>query len=329
MTEVMFPHQEIVHQGLIVEENGEEIGKTKPAHKASTMQTWQRFVDFLLRHLAQISMKYMDWEEDQYQVFCEALDFSEQIQGATLSLADLKERAKLLNVEKAKSDALNCDKYGNRIPDAIDLTPDPKAIFDYLDLVARLKEVAKVAGDLQKSLKKAKVDDISDQIEIQKYWKAMTLPRVDLSLMTLKDTESGPRAIWSALSRTIFNLGFQYLQKASVNSGIELDANAELVAFNLTDEEIEYAKLIVNAINLSIKSESKPDPNLDILSKLKGVGAVEESTFEIIGMNDDGGIILPPDVPKEKPKKKKKKGSSSKSGGKSAMSKGHHRKVKK
>jgi hypothetical protein len=64
------------------------------------MQTWQRFVDFLLRHLAQISMKYMDWEEDQYQVFCEALDFSEQIQGATLSLADLKERAKLLNVEK-------------------------------------------------------------------------------------------------------------------------------------------------------------------------------------------------------------------------------------
>jgi hypothetical protein len=71
-----------------------------------------------------------------------------------------------------------------------------------LDLVARLKEVAKVAGDLQKSLKKAKVDDISDQIEIQKYWKAMTLPRVDLSLMTLK-----------VFSGQIVNLKFQILNK--------------------------------------------------------------------------------------------------------------------
>ena len=71
-----------------------------------------------------------------------------------------------------------------------------------MDLVARLKEVAKVAGDLQKSLKKAKVDDISDQIEIQKYWKAMTLPRVDLSLMTLK-----------VFSGQIVNLKFQILNK--------------------------------------------------------------------------------------------------------------------
>jgi hypothetical protein len=145
-------------------------------------------------------------------------------------------------------------------------------------------------------------EDIFCRFLLIKLWQAIFLLYNDSNIF--QDTESGPRAIWSALSRTIFNLGFQYLQKASVNSGIELDANAELVAFNLTDEEIEYAKLIVNAINLSIKSESKPDPNLDILSKLKGVGAVEESTFEIIGMNDDGGIILPPDVPKEKPKKK-------------------------
>lgn len=72
------------------------------AQKASTMQTWQRFVDFILRHLTQISIKYTDWEEDQYTYFCEALDFSEQIEGAALSLADLRKRAKLLKDEKGR-----------------------------------------------------------------------------------------------------------------------------------------------------------------------------------------------------------------------------------
>jgi len=66
------------------------------------MQTWQRFVDYLLRHLTQISMKYSDWEELQFVYFCEALDFSEQIEGAALSLADLRKRAKLLKAEKGK-----------------------------------------------------------------------------------------------------------------------------------------------------------------------------------------------------------------------------------
>ena len=72
------------------------------AYKASTIQAWQRFMDFLLRHLAQISMKYTDWEATEYAFFCEALDFSEQIDGAALSLADLKKRAKLLSDEKGK-----------------------------------------------------------------------------------------------------------------------------------------------------------------------------------------------------------------------------------
>ena len=85
-----------------------------------------------------------------------------------------------------KSDRLNCDKYGVRLPNASDTTPDPAPILTYLDLVARLREVSSVAGDLQKSLKKADVSNIEDQVQLQKYWKAMTLPRIDLSVMTIK-----------------------------------------------------------------------------------------------------------------------------------------------
>ena len=45
-------------------------------------------------------MKYTNWEEAEYNYFCQALDFSEQIDGAALSLADLRKRAKLLKDEK-------------------------------------------------------------------------------------------------------------------------------------------------------------------------------------------------------------------------------------
>ena len=49
-----------------------------------------------------------------------------------------------------------------------------------------MKEVSGVAGDFQKSMKKAKVEDIEDQVRIQKYWRAMTLPRIDLSGIGMK-----------------------------------------------------------------------------------------------------------------------------------------------
>lgn len=87
----------------------------------------------------------------------------------------------LVKVEKA-----NSDKYGNLLPDVEDDIPDPKAILTYLDLLARLKEVSTVAGDLQKSLKKADVPNLEEQAKIQKFWKAMTLPRIDLSSMTMQ-----------------------------------------------------------------------------------------------------------------------------------------------
>lgn len=327
MTEVLLP-TEIINKSNTME-NNEEKNDLKPAQKASTMQTWQRFVDFILRHLTQISIKYTDWEEDQYTYFCEALDFSEQIEGAALSLADLRKRAKLLKDEKAKADRLNCDKYGVRLPNAIDSTPDPGPILAYLDLVARLREVSSVAADLQKSLKKADVSNIEDQVQIQKFWKAMTLPRIDLSVMTMKDSTAGPRAIWGALSRSIFYLSFQYLKKASVNSGIQLKPDADLVSFNLTEEELEYAKSIVVAIDKQIQSQFTPNPNDDLLARLAGLGNKEEveAPRSIIGMSDDHAILLPDDVPKEKPLKKKKKGSSKKSLQKSST-KGHHRKMK-
>jgi len=327
MTEVLLP-TEIINKSNIMEDN-EEKRDGKPAQKASTMQTWQRFVDFILRHLTQISIKYTNWEEDQYGYFCEALDFSEQIEGAALSLADLRKRAKLLKDEKAKSDRLNCDKYGVRLPNAIDTTPDPGPILAYLDLVARLREVSSVAADLQKSLKKADVSNIEDQVQIQKYWKAMTLPRIDLSIMTMKDSTAGPRAIWSALSRTIFYLSFQYLKKASVNSGIELKPDADLVSFNLTTEELDYAKSIVLAIDEQIQKQFSPtNQNDDLAARLSNMGKKEEIPIpEIIGMSDDHGITLPDEVPKEKPLKKKgKKGSKNRAP--KSSTKGHHRKVK-
>lgn len=311
-------------------EDREENAPAKPVHKAATIQTWQRFVDFLLRHLTQISMKYTNWEEAEYNYFCQALDFSEQIDGAALSLADLRKRAKLLKDEKAKADKLNSDKYGVRLPDATDSTPDPTPILTYLDLVARMKEVSGVAGDFQKSMKKAKVEDIEDQVRIQKYWRAMTLPRIDLSGIGMKDSTAGPKAIWSALSRTIFNLSFQYLKTASANSGIDLKPDANLVSFNLTEEEIVYAKRIVEEINKQIQKQFvPPNPENDLAARLAGLGGKEKvEATPIIGMSDENTLILPDDVPKEPPLKKKKKGSS-KGRPKSAMSKGHHRKVRK
>ena len=98
-----------------------------------------------------------------------------------LRLSTLNNNKFLVKVEKA-----NSDKYGNLLPDVEDDIPDPKAILTYLDLLARLKEVSTVAGDLQKSLKKADVPNLEEQAKIQKFWKAMTLPRIDLSAMTMQ-----------------------------------------------------------------------------------------------------------------------------------------------
>ena len=70
--------------------------------KPSTLKTWQKFVDFLLRHLSQVSMKYEDWENEEYEFFCQGLDYAESIDGAALSLSDLKKRAKLLSEMRGK-----------------------------------------------------------------------------------------------------------------------------------------------------------------------------------------------------------------------------------
>ena len=48
-------------------------------------------------------MKYTSWEADEYEYFCRGLDFAEAIDGAALSLSDLKKRAKLLSDHKSKN----------------------------------------------------------------------------------------------------------------------------------------------------------------------------------------------------------------------------------
>lgn len=96
------------------------------------------------------------------------------------------------------------------------------------------------------------------------------------------------------------------MKKASVNSGIQLKPDADLVSFNLTEEELEYAKSIVVAIDKQIQSQFTPNPNDDLLARLAGLGNKEEveAPRSIIGMSDDHAILLPDDVPKEKPLKK-------------------------
>ena len=81
-----------------------------------------------------------------------------------------------------KNDAANRDKYGELIHiENRTVSPDPEPILNYLDLLATLKGLSNVAGDFQKSLKKQNMPNIEDQAQVQKYWKAMALPRVDLS----------------------------------------------------------------------------------------------------------------------------------------------------
>ena len=88
----------------------------------------------------------------------------------------------------------------------------------------------------------------------------MALPRVDLSNIQPKvsvhlsaqmktknqDPNAGIRSVWTGLSRTILNLSFQFLQKASWTSGIKLQADAEQVSFNLTEDEIQWARKVQN-----------------------------------------------------------------------------------
>ena len=47
------------------------------------------------------------------------------------------------------------------------LTPnkDPEPILNYLDLLARLRGLSNVAGDFQKSLKKAQMPNIEEQAQ--------------------------------------------------------------------------------------------------------------------------------------------------------------------
>ena len=72
--------------------------------KPSTIRTWQKFIDFLLRQLSQVSLKYTDWENDEFEYFCHGLNFVEAlgIKGSApaMSLSDLRKQAKLLGEHK-------------------------------------------------------------------------------------------------------------------------------------------------------------------------------------------------------------------------------------
>ena len=59
----------------------------------------------------------------------------------------------------------NRDKYGAVIDNDRESTPDPEPILNYLDLLARLRGLSNVAGDFQKSLKKAQMPNIEEQAQ--------------------------------------------------------------------------------------------------------------------------------------------------------------------
>ena len=94
------------------------------------------------------------------------------------------------------------------------------------------------------------------------------------------------------------------MQKASQSSGVHLKHDTDLVKFNLTDEELAYAQRIVDEVNKQIKSQAAPDPRASLAAKLAGLGSKNNCEAPIIGMQEEMGIILPPDIPKEPPLKK-------------------------
>ena len=79
-----------------------------------------------------------------------------------------------------------------------------------------------------------------------------------------------------------------------------------MVSFNLTEEEIVYAKRIVDEINKQIQKQFvPPNPENDLAARLAGLGGKEKvEAPPIIGMSDEYTLILPDDVPKEPPLKK-------------------------
>ena len=79
-----------------------------------------------------------------------------------------------------------------------------------------------------------------------------------------------------------------------------------MVSFNLTEEEIVYAKRIVDEINKQIQKQFvPPNPENDLAARLAGLGGKEKvEAPPIIGMSDENTLILPDDVPKEPPLKK-------------------------
>lgn len=300
--------------------------------KPSVIRNWQRFIDFILRHLSQITLSYESWAAEEETLFCAALEFIEKLEGAALSLSDLKKMAKKLKELKEKADLANLDKYGDPIPGAENPNPDPSPIFSYLDLMCRLKNLSTVAGDFQKSLKKNNVAGLEDQAQVQKFWKALCLPRVDLSQISMKDTTAGPKEIWMALCRTVFHLSFKYLRLAADSSGIDLLADSELVAYNLINEEQKQAERIVKAISDKLGKGASDPKEMSLADRLAALGAKEkEQEKELVGMSDAGTVIMPPSPPEQVPLKKKGK-KSTKSGtraGSSKMTRGHHRKGKK
>merc|ERR1712083_566285 len=81
----------------------------------------------------------------------------------------------------------------------------------------------------------------------------------------------------------------------------DLKPDANLVSFNLTEEEIVYAKRIVEEINKQIQKQFvPPNPENDLAARLAGLGGKEKvEAPPIIGMSDENTLILPDDVPKE------------------------------
>ena len=88
---------------IICKEKQNELSDVKP----STIRTWQKFIDFLLRQLSQVSLKYTDWENDEFDCFCRGLNFVEAlgIKGSApaMTLSDLRKQAKLLGEHKGEA----------------------------------------------------------------------------------------------------------------------------------------------------------------------------------------------------------------------------------
>lgn len=135
---------------------------------------WKMYIDFLLRHIAITTSKYVHWEKNEFETFKGALEKAQRLDDKDQT--DAKNLKKL----KARCDILEKKKYFN----------ESDMLKKYLDMVARMRGLNLVGKSFIKVAKKSKLEP-RDPLERQSaVWKCFVSPGIDVTAMTPQDVDS-------------------------------------------------------------------------------------------------------------------------------------------